>query len=135
MKLGITSKLFLALFLAASLAVLCSTLIMQWNLHRGFLKLVNTVDRSALPRLAARLEEQYRSGVTWDAIRRDPMEWRLLIDASLPELVLTPEEEMKFGQPPPRREMLSRPPPPGGEMPLPGHTRTRRVRIMRVVEC
>jgi two-component system sensor histidine kinase BaeS len=118
MKSGITFKLFLALFLAASLAVLCSTLVMQWNLHRGFLKLVNTIDRSALPRLAARLEEQYRNGVTWEAIRRDPMEWRLLIDASLPELVLTPEEEMKFGAPPPGGGRPFRPPPPGGEMPF-----------------
>jgi len=95
MKLNITHKLFLAIFLAASLAVVSAALIMQWNLNRGVLKLVNQIDKSAMPRMASGLEGLYRVTMSWDVIRRDVIEWRDLVDASLPEYALPPHKKRR----------------------------------------
>jgi len=84
MKLNITHKLFLAIFLAASLAVVSSAMIMQWNLNRGFLRLINDMEKSGVSRLAARLENEFRTD--WGSILRDQMKWRQLVDSSFPEL-------------------------------------------------
>lgn len=86
MKLNITGKLFFAIFLAASLAVVCSALIMQWNLNRGFLRLINDMEKSGVSRLATKLENEYRTESGWDSILRNPMKWRQMVDASFPEL-------------------------------------------------
>jgi two-component system sensor histidine kinase BaeS len=107
MKLNITGKLFLAIFLAASLAVISSTLIMQWNLNKGLLKLINEMEKSGISRLISRLEEEYRLGSEWDLIRRDPMRWQQLLDASFPGLRPLPPHRI----PPPDRGDLSLPPP------------------------
>jgi two-component system sensor histidine kinase BaeS len=86
MKLTITHKLFFAIFLAASLAVVSSALIMQWNLNRGFLRLINGMEKSGVSRLASRLEKEYRADTGWYLVLRDPMTWRQMIDDSFPEL-------------------------------------------------
>ena len=86
MKLRITHKLFFAIFLAASLAVISSTLIMQWSLDRGFLRLVNDMEKSGMSRLVYRLEEEYRTELDWNAICHAPLKWRQIIASSFPEL-------------------------------------------------
>ncbi len=101
MKLNITGKLFLAIFLAASLAVVSSALIMQWNLNRGFLRLINDMEKSGISRLAARLEKEYQPEAGWDSILRDPMTWRQIVDASFPEIKPPPPDGM---HPPDRPE-------------------------------
>ena len=53
MRIGVTHKLFLAILMAAGLAVISSALIMQWSLDRGFLKFVNSMEKSGISRLAA----------------------------------------------------------------------------------
>ena len=98
MKLNITHKLFFAIFLAASLAVVSSTLIMQWNLNRGFLLLIHDMEKSGMSRLASRLEEAYRTGSGWDAIRRDPRKWLQMVDSSFPELRPPPVDEINPAQ-------------------------------------
>jgi two-component system sensor histidine kinase BaeS len=86
MKLNITGKLFLAIFLAASLAVVSATMIMQWNLNRGFLRLINGMEKSGVSRLATTLENEYRMESGWNPVLRDQMKWRQMVDASFPEL-------------------------------------------------
>jgi two-component system sensor histidine kinase BaeS len=86
MKLNITGKLFFAIFLAASLAVVSSALIIQWNLSRGFLGLINGMEKSGVSRLASVLENEYRAESGWNLILRDQMKWRQMVDASFPEL-------------------------------------------------
>ena len=108
MKLNITGKLFLAIFLAASLAVVSSALIMQWNLNRGFLRLINDMEKSGISRLAARLEKEYQPEAGWDSILRDPMTWRQMVDASFPEIKPPPPDGM---HPPDRPENNASPPP------------------------
>ena len=102
MKLNITRKLFLAIFLATSLAVFSSTLIMQWNLNRGFHKLINEMEKSGISRLVSMLEEECHAGSGWDALRRDPMKWQQMVDASFPELRPPPRDRVdNHGSPPP----------------------------------
>ena len=103
MKLNITGKLFFAIFLAASLAVVCSALIMQWNLNRGFLRLINDMEKNGISRLATRLENEYLPGTGWDSILRDPMKWRQMVDASFPELK-PPPPPTAWVRPPDRSE-------------------------------
>lgn len=86
MKLSITHKLFFAIFLAASLAVISSTLIIHWSVNKGFLRMVNSMEKHGMPYMVSRLEEVYRAELGWDAIRRDPMKWRQVINSSFPEL-------------------------------------------------
>ena len=86
MKLSITGKLFFAIFLAASLAVVSATMIMQWNLNRGFLRLINGMEKSGVSRLATTLENEYRMESGWNPVLRDQMKWRQMVDASFPEL-------------------------------------------------
>ncbi|NVN92008.1 MAG: HAMP domain-containing protein [Desulfuromonadales bacterium] len=105
MKMGVTHKLFLAILMAASLAVISSALIVQWSLSRGFHKYVNAIEASGVSRLAGKLEERYRAEGNWNFLRTDPAKWRQLIAASLPLEVM-----------PPRKEI----PPPEGMPPLHG---------------
>jgi len=84
MKIGVTHKLFLAILAAAGLAVVSSALIMQWSLGRGFLKYVNSVEKTGLSRLAGKLEENYRNEQGWEKLRLNPQRWRQLVMASLP---------------------------------------------------
>jgi two-component system sensor histidine kinase BaeS len=108
MKLNITHKLFFAIFLAASLAVVSSALIMQWNLNRGFLRLINGMEKSGVSRLAASLENEYRMESGWNSIHRDRMKWRQMVDASFPELKPPPPDGI---HPPDKSENnASRPP-------------------------
>lgn len=85
MKIGVTHKLFLVILTAAGLAVISSALIMQLSLGRGFLRFVNTMDKTGISRLAAELEGSYRTEQSWEFLLRDPARWRQLVAASLPE--------------------------------------------------
>ncbi len=93
MKIGVTHKLFLVILTAAILAVVSSALIMQWSLSRGFLAFVNSMEKKGISRLAAELEENYRTEQSWDFLRRDPARWRRLVVASLPDAVPPPPED------------------------------------------
>lgn len=103
MKISVTHKLFMVILTAASLAVVSSVLIMQWSLGKGFLKFVNTMEKTGITRLAAELERGYRTEQSWEFLRRDPARWRQLVAASLPdEPPPRPEEKMPAGTPPER---------------------------------
>lgn len=102
MKISITYKLFLAILTAAALAVISLVLIMQWSLSRGFLRFVNGMETEGLSRLAAALEEGYRTERNWNFVRRDPARWRHLVASALPR-----DGALPTGGPPP--------PLPGGE--------------------
>lgn len=109
MKLTITHKLFFAIFLAASLAVISSTLIMQWNLNRGFLRLINGMEKSGVSRLASLLINQYNLESGWALILRDQMKWRQMVDSSFPELKPPPPTDRIH--PADRPENSAQPPP------------------------
>src|SRR5690242_21818982 len=85
MKISITHRLFLAILAAAGLAVVSMVLIMQWRLNRGFLRFVNTMEKSGVSRLAATLEKSYAAERSWDFLVRDQARWRRMVAASLPQ--------------------------------------------------
>ena len=115
MKISVTHKLFMVILTAAGLAVISSVLIMQWSLGRGFLKFVNTMEKTGITRMAAELEGGYRTEQSWEFLRRDPARWGQLVAASLPDAPPPrPDEKMPAGTPPERFD--------GGKRgPLPQH--------------
>lgn len=128
MKLNITGKLFFAIFLAASLAVVSSALIMQWNLNRGFLRLINGMEKNGVLRLVSLLENQYRTESGWDSIISDPMKWREMVDASFPEL--RPPPPPTVGVHPPGRPESSASPPPAILPPHLAHEFSQRLFLL-----
>lgn len=85
MKIGITHRLFLAMLMAAGLAVVSMVLIMQWNVSRGFLRYVNSVEKSWVTRLAAKLEQGYGEGRSWNFVVADQERWRTFVMSALPD--------------------------------------------------
>ncbi len=102
MNLGLTQKLFLAILIAAGLAVISSVLIMQWSVHRGFLRYVDSLEKTAVSRLAAMLEQQYGEKQGWDSVARDPALLIRLTRASLPDHGPHPGEEHQGASPVPK---------------------------------
>jgi two-component system sensor histidine kinase BaeS len=102
MKVGVAHKLFLAILTAAVLSVFSAVVIMQWNISRGFLKFINSVEQSGVSRLAEKLEEFYSSEQNWDLLRSDPARWNNLIAVSVPEV--GPPQGNNWPAPPPSEE-------------------------------
>lgn len=119
MKISITHRLFLAIILAAGLAVLSMVLIMQWSVRQGFMRYLNTMEKAGISRLAASLEEGYRPESGWDFVLRDPALLPRLVVASMPGGGLPPPET-QTGPPPgfPPEPGLGGGPPP---RPFPPH--------------
>ena len=116
MKLGLTSRLFLVLLTASALVACGIFVIMQWNIDRGFLRYVNTLDQERLERFAAELERNYATAGSWDFIRDEPRNLLRLMVRTLPEGQVRPEHldrlERRLERRQGRRERPE-PPPPG----------------------
>lgn len=127
MKIGITHRLFLAILMAAGLAVVSMVLIMQWNVSRGFLRYVNSVEKSWVTRLAAKLEQGYGEGRNWNFVAADQERWRTFVMSALPDEG-PHRDELAPGDQPERGQRGERPAPddashPGAPpiKPLPPH--------------
>lgn len=114
MKTGVTHKLFLVILMATGLAVVSSALIMHWSLNRGFLKYVNSMEKTGISRLAAKLEENYRADRNWTLLQSDSARWRGLIAAALPETDLPTGDKTETRLQPERAGA-------GNDKPLPPH--------------
>jgi two-component system sensor histidine kinase BaeS len=116
MKLGLTSRLFLVLLTASALVACGMFVIMHWNIDRGFLRYVNTLDQERLERLAAEVERSYATAGSWDFIRDEPRNLLHLMVKTLPEGHVRPEHldrlERRLERRQGRRERPE-PPPPG----------------------
>lgn len=106
MKIGITQKLFIAIFMAASLAVVSATLIMQWNLNLSMHKLVLQIEKSGMSLLTSKLEMEYAKEQGWGFLKNNPHNWRRLVDSSFPELKPHPPEEERLLPPPQDRPYM-----------------------------
>jgi len=71
-KIKIQQRLFLVILAAAMLAVISMYLIMNWNLGRGFLKYVNTIENE---KLSTALIQAYTEKGSWDFLQDDPETW------------------------------------------------------------
>lgn len=92
MKIGITHRLFLSILVATSLALLCMFLIMQWNINRGFLRYLHSLEQGRLEQLAGRLEQAYAEHGNWDFLRGNPRFFVMLLRP--------PHDAAATGQPP-----------------------------------
>jgi len=110
MKVGVSHRLFLALLTAAVLSVISSVVIMQWNIKRGFLKFINSVEQSGISHLAGKLEEFYRFEQNWDSLRNEPTRWNHLVAVSVAE-VGPPHGNHLPDNPPPKNSSPDGPPP------------------------
>lgn len=119
MKISITHRLFLAIISAAGMAVISLVLIMQLSMRQGFLRYVNTMEKTGVSRLAASLQEGYRPESGWEFVLHNPALWHRLVIASMhvggppppPGVPADPSPNLETEGPP------SRPFPP----PLPPH--------------
>jgi len=109
MKIGITHRLFLAILTAAGLAVVSMVLIMQWNVSRGFLRYVNSVEKNWVTRLAAKLEQGYgEGGRNWHFVVADQERWRTFVMSALPDEG-SPREDQPPGDQPEHGQRDDRP--------------------------
>ncbi len=85
MKISITHRLFLAIILAAGMAVISMVIIMQWSMRLGFLRYLDTMEKTGFSRLAGSLEEGYCPESGWDFVVNDPTLWDELVMTAIPE--------------------------------------------------
>ena len=115
MKLGLTSRLFLVLLTASALVACGMFVIMHWNIDRGFLRYVNTLDQERLERLAAEVESRYATSGSWDFIRDEPDNLLRLMIKTVPEGQVRPKDlerlERRLERRQERRERPEPPPP------------------------
>ncbi|PKN12485.1 MAG: two-component sensor histidine kinase [Deltaproteobacteria bacterium HGW-Deltaproteobacteria-4] len=113
MKLGLTSRLFLVLLTASALVACGMFFIMHWNIDRGFLRYVNTLDQERLELLAAEVERSYATAGSWDFIRDEPKSLLRLMVNTLPEGQIRPKHLDRLERRLERRRERPEPPPPG----------------------
>ncbi len=111
MKIGIAHRLFFSILVAASLAVLCIFLIMQWNINRGFMQYLKALDQGIQQQLAGILEQEYAGHGNWDFMRDAPMPWIMRLMVEGPDGDIAPERFKKTDQ---RGDVPPFPPPPPG---------------------
>jgi two-component system sensor histidine kinase BaeS len=109
MKIGIAHRLFLVILAAASLAVVCIFLIIQWNFDRGFIQYLKGLDQGRRQQLALRLEQAYAGHENWDFLRVDPIPWIMRLMAESSDNDIAPERFKKIDQ---GGDVPSFPPPP-----------------------
>ena len=115
MKLGLTSRLFLVLLTATALVACGMFVIMHWNIDRGFLRYVNTLDQERLERLAAEVESSYATTGSWDFIREEPGSLLRLMINTQPEGQVRPKDLERLERRMERRQgRRERPEPPPG---------------------
>lgn len=113
MKLGLSSRLFLVLLAATALVACGMFVIMHWNIDRGFLRYVNTLDQERLERLAGEVERRYATDGNWDFIEKEPLALLRLMVNTLPEGQVRPRDLDRLERRLERRQVRHEPPPPG----------------------
>ncbi|MGO9015217.1 MAG: ATP-binding protein [Dissulfurispiraceae bacterium] len=120
MKISIAYRMFLSIFIATCMAVLCMFLIMQWSINRGFLQYLAAMEQDRLEKMAANLEQSYAEHGNWDFLLNDPEHWIMNLmekpDDKFASRRLKEFSDKPFALPPPPFwNGLRQPPlPPGG---------------------
>jgi len=91
LKLGITSKLFLALLVTSMLAVLATSIAARVSFIRGFIGYLNEQGIERIESVVPTLAAAYQQHGSWDFLRHDPHAWFTLVaSASAPRPVSEP---------------------------------------------
>ncbi len=98
MRLGITSKLFLAILGTCIVVAIAMGVAVRVSFTRGFLGYLNEQETQRLEALVPELGEVYRAGGGWDPLREKPrLWWRLL----RPHAPMSAAELLRNEPPPP----------------------------------
>jgi two-component system sensor histidine kinase BaeS len=101
MKIGITSKLFLAILLSCALVAVAVSAAYRYSFSQGFLGYLNEQESQRVEMLRPNLTRAYRENGSWDFLRGNPRLWFSLIrppgippapDDAHPTLRLAPPE-------------------------------------------
>lgn len=98
MRVSLKYKFTLALLGCISLVVLCMHLFGQWSFERGFLRYVNTVEKTRLELLTTTLEEIYKGQQNWDFLRNNPVVWLKVLASTIPGKNVEPEFIERLGR-------------------------------------
>jgi len=72
---SISHKLFVIMLTATAIVAVSMYFIMQWNINRGFLRYVNTLDNERLERVSLELARAYKQANGWSAVAGHPEVW------------------------------------------------------------
>ncbi|WP_157264031.1 ATP-binding protein [Azohydromonas aeria] len=72
MRIGISTRLFLAVLATAGLAVVLVSAAARWNFERGFLGYLNEMAAEGMAEVVPRLEQAYAEHGSWDRLRDGP---------------------------------------------------------------
>ena len=79
MRIGISTRVFLAVLATAGLAVVMVSAAARWNFERGFLGYLNEVALERMSQVLPRLEQVYAEHGTWEGLREVPRRWYRLL--------------------------------------------------------
>lgn len=85
MKTGITSKLFLAIFVACLLVAIAMAMAVRISFEHGFIDYLRAQESERNAQIATRFELAYVHYGGWSFIQRDPQIWRFLLQDMPPE--------------------------------------------------
>jgi two-component system, OmpR family, sensor histidine kinase BaeS len=113
MKTGITSKLFLAIFVACLLVAIAMAMAVRISFEHGFIDYLRVQEGQRDAQFVTRLELTYVQYGGWDFLKRDPQAWTLLSQELPPndprrgllvggDHVAPPKSSGPDGNPPPR---------------------------------
>lgn len=79
MRLGISTRLFLAILATSALAVVLVGVATRLNFERGFLGYLNDLSTERMALAQPRLERAYLEHGNWDFLREDPKSWHRML--------------------------------------------------------
>lgn len=72
-------KLFLAIFGGIAVTLIIMSLLVYWNVTRGFLNYVNKVEADALTDLLEPLQDEYTRQGSWGLLKKEEWRWRKMV--------------------------------------------------------
>ena len=79
MKIGISAKLFVAVFVACAIVLSVQALVIRRSFERGFFDYLDEQNNGRMEEVLPRVQAAYRAHGDWDFVRRDPGEWFQLV--------------------------------------------------------
>lgn len=76
-------QIFLSIFIASTVVSLSVFLILEWDFYRNHFKIVNAINRERLASLAISLKKAYAEHGNWDAVGRDVMLRKKMLEDTL----------------------------------------------------
>ncbi len=75
MRVGITSKLFLAILLTCAIVAIAMAIAMRYSFNQGFLGYLNEQEEQRVETLRPTLASAYEEHGSWDFLRNNPRRW------------------------------------------------------------